>query len=593
MVSDVTPSKMTAPKTMPREMQVKLVMKLLDRNGEHSANQMRRRAAKGEGVTAKGVEFNVSVLEEALAMWDARRLEASKVGAKEGSAIAESPGKKRNNKRKSVGIEDKHEAVNAGGQKVARQNTRKQSANENVDGNIDPLSRATPAFGKAAFGASDRPGSGASEVKNPAARNQVPSISRAAQGPGATKAEPASFSPPSSSSPPAPESEGSSVKDLKSTLAAHGIECAGCVEKAELHALLARFQMWRQRPLSELQESCQVEGGSRFDTVDECARFLVSGAPSACKGRATSAAPTAQVSAPKEQDAQREVNRILPLRKASFRSPALWAFSVLEVPSNTRDVSAVQKAYRSLMRVLHPDRAGQDAQVAKAIELVREAKEASERSLSRQEPPLAPRFARSETLCATPGRRRFKLHWTAPEERASAPIRRYVVAALDPAYGRALTIAMLEPDYSEESRSFVSIENLTSYVFSEEDLQKMPKLWKQSHATVQVAAANEAGQSAWVSLQVPLNGPVAKPSSPGAASAYMNSSSPDARPEELDVRAWDAQVRKLRGAKLREWLEPQKKTVLAAWLKFMNWSAQGSKFDILERVIFIREAMPS
>lgn len=587
MVSDVTPSKMTAPKTMTRETQVKLVMKLLDRNGEHSANQMRRRAAKGEGVTAKGVAFDVSVLEEALASWHARRSEAAKGVAKAGGAIPESPGKKRNNKRKSVGLEDKQDPVNSGSQKVARQNTRKVTANENVDGNIDPLSRATPAFGKPVFATSERPRASTSEVKkDPSAQNQVPSMSRA------PKAEPASFSPAASCSPPAPESEGSSVKDLKSTLAAHGIDCAGCVEKAELHSLLARFQMWRQRPLSELQESCKVEGGPRFETVDECARFIVSGAPAAGKSRSTPAAQTAEVGAPKEHDAQHVVSRILPLRKASFRSPALWAFSVLEVPSNTRDVSAVQRAYRSLMRVLHPDRAGQNAQVEKAMELVREAKEACERSLSRQEPPLAPRLAKSETLCATPGRRRFKLHWMAPEERASAPIRRYVVAALDPAYGRALTIAMLEPDYSEESRSFVGIESLTSYVFSEEDLQKMPKLWKQSHATVQVAAANEAGQSPWVSLQVPLNGPVAKPSSPGAASAYMNAS-PDPRPEELDVRAWDAQVRKLRGVKLREWLEPQKKTVLAAWLRFMNWSAQGSKFDILERVIFIREAMPS
>ena len=29
-------------------------------------------------------------------------------------------------------------------------------------------------------------------------------------------------------------------------------------------------------------------------------------------------------------------------------------------------------------------------------------------------------------------------------------ISRYVVAAMDPAYGRALTIAVLEPDYSED-----------------------------------------------------------------------------------------------------------------------------------------------
>ena len=59
------------------------------------------------------------------------------------------------------------------------------------------------------------------------------------------------------------------------------------------------------------------------------------------------------------------------------------------------------------------------------------------------------------------------------------------------------------------------------------------------------------------------------------------------------MRAWDAQLRKLRGEELRAWLEPQKKAVMAVWLKSMNWFAQGSKNDILERVIFIREAMPS
>eukprot|EP00930_Biecheleria_cincta_P004290 TRINITY_DN105198_c0_g1_i1.p1 TRINITY_DN105198_c0_g1~~TRINITY_DN105198_c0_g1_i1.p1 ORF type:complete len:601 (+),score=95.70 TRINITY_DN105198_c0_g1_i1:28-1803(+) len=591
MVSEVTTARMTVPKTLPREMQVKLVMKLLERNGEHSANQIRRRAAKGEGVTAKGVEFNVSILIEALATWDARLSDASKTTGKSGAALAESPSKKRN-KRKSGGTDDKQDPVNASTQKAARHSARKPAVAESVDEN-KPAASAAPAFisasGKAVFGASGRPEAGTSEVKKDTAyRNHLPGVSRAAKDPpGPTKAEP-----PASSTSPAADAEGSSVKELKSMLAAQGIDCAGCVEKAELHALLARFEMWRQRPLSELQDSCQVEGGSRFETVDECARYLVSGTPGVCKGRVACSAQAAEASVPKEQDAQREVNRILPLRKTSFRTPMLWAFSVLEVPSNTRDVSTVQRAYRSMMRKLHPDRAGQDAQVAKAVELVREAKEACERALSRQEPPLAPRRVWSETLSSVPGRRQFKLHWTAPEERPSAPIRRYVVAAFDPAYGRALTIAMLEPDYSEESRSFVSIDRLTSFIFSEEDLQKMPKLWKQTHATVQLAAANEAGQSPWVSLQVPLSGPAAKQSASPTASANANPSN-EPRPEDLDVRAWDVQVRKLRGAQLREWLEPQKKNILAAWLKFMNWSAQGSKYDILERVIFIREAMPS
>ena len=61
----------------------------------------------------------------------------------------------------------------------------------------------------------------------------------------------------------------------------------------------------------------------------------------------------------------------------------------LEVPKGTTEVSAVQRAYRALMRLvvalskhsnngslcrkLHPDRAGQSEGVVKAVEKVREA----------------------------------------------------------------------------------------------------------------------------------------------------------------------------------------------------------------------------
>jgi len=170
-------------------------------------------------------------------------------------------------------------------------------------------------------------------------------------------------------------------------------------------------------------------------------------------------------------------------------------------------------------------------------------------------------------------------------------VRRYVVAAFDPAYGRALTITVLEPDYSEELRRFVSMEELTSYVLAEEDLQKMPKLWTQSAISVQVAAANEAGQSQWATLQVPLNGAVQQTSaslpSPKPTSPRVTGM------EALDDRIFNNHVRALRGSKLREFLEPQKKGLLTNWLKSMNWSAQGAKQDLLERVIFIREAMPT
>ena len=539
---DLTPEKMSPSKMMPRETQVQLVMTLLERNGERSANQIRKRAAKGEGVTAKGVEFDLSILNEALATWDAQHCQAAPAESphKKKMPPAASP-KKKSSKRKCASADDRRDPA-----KAAKTCTPKPSVGDRVDENTSGASAATEAM------------------------------------PAASK--------------PAPEAEGSSVKELNSLLAAQGIDHAGCVEKSDLQALWGRFEMWRQRPLSELQDSCEVEGGPRFNSVDECARYLATGTPPVVSSvqRSAPAAQATEAGVPKEQDALREVQRILPLRKESFKSAASWGFAVLEVAS-TCDVSAVQRAYRSMMRKLRPDRAGQDAQVARAFGLVREAKEAGERSLSRQEAPLAPRHLWHETLSSVPGQRRFKLHWTPPEDRVSAPIRRYVVAVFDPAYGRALTIAILEPDYSEESRSFVGIESLTAFEFSEEDFQKMPKLWKQTSANVQVAAANKAGQSAWATLQVPLDSATSLSKTlyrASTASVDFHSSAVH-KPEDLDMWAWDAQLRKLRGEELRAWLEPQKKAVMAVWLKSMNWFAQGSKNDILERVIFIREAMPS
>ena len=414
---------MSPSKMMPRETQVKLVMKLLERNGEHSANQIRKRAAKGEGVTAKGVEFDLSILNEALATWDAQHCQAAPAESphKKKMPPAASP-KKKSSKRKCASADDRRDPA-----KAAKTCTPKPSVGDRVDENTSGAS-ATPASsptgGKKGFAASVPPGVGISESKiDSAEQNKAPDLPRAAKGPSATEA----------------------------------------------------------------------------------------------------------------------------------------------------------------------------MQVARAVGLVREAKEACERSLSRQEAPLAPRRLWHETLSSVPGQRRFKLHWTPPEDRVSAPISRYVVAVFDPAYGRALTIAILEPDYSEESRSFVGIESLTAFEFSEEDFQKMPKLWKQTSANVQVAAANKAGQSAWATLQVPLDSATSLSKTlyrASTASVDFHSSAVH-KPEDLDMRAWDAQLRKLRGEELRAWLEPQKKAVMAVWLKSMNWFAQGSKNDILERVIFIREAMPS
>jgi len=578
-MTDISEAKASAEKLMmDRSKQVSLLLKLFERNGEQSAIQARKRADRGLSVTAKGLEFDTSVLKEALSTWDASRQGGPQTPEQPAAnpkaaanPAAESPGKRRLKRKTSLGAKDS--ASPRPTKRLARKPPGTATPDENQSASAQ---NARPKAGQNAQGAEKKPSLG-----SPRKAAQLPRAANRAS------AKPTS---------------GLSVKELKTMLASRGVDCAGCVEKADLEALWGRFEMWCQRPLSELQDCCEVGGGRRFATAEECARYLASqpSEGSAQRPRLAQRTPAEPSPVPtpspvpevgtRERDAQAEVDRILPLRKESYRSPSLWGFAVLEVASTTRDVSVVQRAYRSLMRKLHPDRTGQLPGAGKAVELVREAKEACERGLSRQEPPSAPRAVKSEALCMQTGRRRFKLCWTAPIERSTAPVRRYVVAAFDPAYGRALTITVLEPDYSEELRRFVSMEELTSYVLAEEDLQKMPKLWTQSAISVQVAAANEAGQSQWVTLQVPLNGavqqtsaslPSPKPTSPRVTGI-----------DGLDDRMFNNSVRALRGSKLREFLEPQKKGLLTNWLKSMNWSAQGSKQDLLERVIFIREAMP-
>lgn len=612
---------------VPREKQVLLVMKLL-RSKEDSVSQVRKRVSKGLSVMARGVEFDISVLKEALSVWDAQNESdhGSEVGKSKGPSkairaeaqsttpTAECLHGKRE-KRKASTAQDENMDPAAFLPRVARRLSCKPFA---PDENADPHGTAPgrPAQQcKNNLAGSEQPArAGTKHAKQISSADRpttahIPESSKAASSfPGIPRCAPAQAPSPSSGG-----TEGLSIKELKLLLAAKGVDCSGCVEKADLEALWGRFEMWRQRPLSELQDYCQIDGGKRFENVEECARYLatctVSDPGSAVPRRpqasatpppkpattpatmpaatsAVHAVSTAEAGVLREQDAHQEVHRILPLRKQSYKTPALWGFAVLGIAVRERDVSTVQRAYRLMMRKLHPDRAGHSMEVAKAMELVREAKEACERGLSKLEPAPPPHCLRVEVLCAQPGRRRFKICWKAPEERTSAPVRRYIIAAFDPAYGRALTITVLEPDYNEELRTFMHIDQLTSYVMAEEDLQKMPKLWTQTTLTVQVAASNEAGQSCWVTLRVPLTG--------GMASPNLQHSSPLGSPgiEEMDERAFDRQVRKLRGAELRAWLEPQKKGTLAAWLKLVNWSAQGSKFDLIERIVFIREAMP-
>lgn len=273
-------------------------------------------------------------------------------------------------------------------------------------------------------------------------------------------------------------------------MTAAGIDISGCFEKAELEALWeVRLGVTSAARAAADAEAAETAAADVDDAVELDASWRVRTVP--------------HVDSTRQTEAAIEVARILPLRREDFATPASWGFAVLGV--STRDLASVQRGYRTLIRKLHPDKAGSDPEIVRAGDVIREAKDACERSLSRQEPPGAPRNLSSTVLCSIPGKRRFRLHWRVPEARDAAPVRRYIVAAVDPAYGRALTFAVLEPDYNEELRRFISVEELTSHVLAEEELQKMPELWKQATATVQVAAANEAGQSAWAIHSVTLS----------------------------------------------------------------------------------------
>lgn len=266
------------------------------------------------------------------------------------------------------------------------------------------------------------------------------------------------------------------------------------------------------------------------------------------------------------------------IRRQSYRSTSDWGFEVLGV--RAKDTAEVQRAYRNLMKKLHPDKVQNSASVSNALESIKEAKDACERCLSRQYAPGAPRKLSVSILCSQPGRRRYRINWTPPLANESAPVRRYIVAALDPAYGRALNISVLEPDYDDELKRFLSIDELGTYVLAEEELQKMPALWRQNAATIQVAAANDAGQSSWSTLQVPLN--VGAPA-PGQASPAGNRGG--CSREDDRIFADELRRRTANVEELRIWLERQRKPQLSNYLKGVGWPENGSKNELMERVL--------
>jgi len=179
------------------------------------------------------------------------------------------------------------------------------------------------------------------------------------------------------------------------------------------------------------------------------------------------------------------------------------------------------------------------------------------------------------------------------------------VSVLDPSYGKALTVGVLEPDYSQEFKRFLAYNDpeLCSYVLSEVDLKKMPKLFKSDVITVQVAAGNYEGQSDWSILKVRLprvgRASVSAPckSSPSTAKRQGRASvgsSTKASPPSATRQGEDNEFDNLVGAKsgpvLESWLQHQKKDDIQAWLKKWCQQCSGSKEAMISRLITFKEA---
>lgn len=301
--------------------------------------------------------------------------------------------------------------------------------------------------------------------------------------------------------------------------------------------------------------------------------------------------------------------RVKNVRKEFYASKVEWAFAVLEKP--VRDLHGVQKAYRNVMKSLHPDRAGESlALVADAVEVVREAKDLCERELRRQDPPERPTRVRYTHLCEEAGRRRFRVQWKPPDSLPSSPVHRYVVAVVDPSFGKALSVATLEPDYSQELGRYLPYDDpeLCSYVISEEELRKMPNLFNRSPVVVQVAAGNNEGQSDWSILKVDvknlrkvacpkssprrdsIGGGAAADKAPGRASV-AGRSSVGGRPSvgAADGGEFDRTVAAKKGHELENWLRFQKKEDMQRWLKQRYQQISGSKETAIQRIITYKE----
>jgi len=618
-----------------REMQERHVFKLLTLQGDRAAKEIQGRIDAGLGVTAKGCYFEADVLKAALTRWAAQkkgtgthqqdsrdedvtgsptacrsRGEVREAGAnlKHPDACREESATPSRLKRKFSATvesasprlsEDAKSPVRAVHEKLLETGREPEA----FEPNPEPSPRCTRRQ------SAPTPPTSQSDPRTSRRLSAPPSISV----PNSVK----ELQPPSSESDPqtlrrlsAPPSVpvSNSVKELKASLTAHNIDFSSCVEKADLQSLWDRFMDLVCKPLEELKVLC-AQHGQAPSSVKECAQFLLKPSTAARSvamressevgasrspagslgGSHVSCAPSDVKKSPeasvREQEAFREASRIVGLQKRAFHSTALWGFAVLCVV--VHDAASVQKGYRSLMKRLHPDRVGDSPDGTRAVELLREAKDACERSLSRVEPPGMPSNLKSTPLCFSSGSRKFELRWCPPIPRPQAPVRKYVIAVFDPSYGRSLTVTVLEPDYSEELRRFIPVEELTSYILAEADLAKMPALWRQPNISVQVAAANEAGQSQWAKLQVPLSAACAQVQRPKVPPKHWSgwSFGSGSEDESDDPCSLDVECRRRHGENLRGWLELRKKADLVTQCRALGLSADGRKEQLIERII--------
>ena len=200
----------------------------------------------------------------------------------------------------------------------------------------------------------------------------------------------------------------------------------------------------------------------------------------------------------RQKEAAKEACRIVSLRRSAFKALRAWGLAVLDLRKS--EPAHVQTQYRRLMRTLHPDRVGSSPDINLAIERVKEAKEACE--LLEQLPPQQPCDFRFEVLETHTGSRKFRLRWAAPRQQSQAGVEKYIISVYDPVCSRFLTIASLQPDYLEETRSYIGIDQLTSFSLFESDWARV--FSSQTTLRVRVAAANKAGQSQWACLNIPL-----------------------------------------------------------------------------------------